>query len=229
MYLYSVLAFEDSPPMFLGKGHLEAADDTVYRLDYNRDLDRPVVVDGCVEYPWGDEAAARVPLPATVDTSDPWQVAPMASFWSRPVDVLRQLARNYPETVYVFEVGEDETSLDTVDAATYHEDVEPTDEPGVSKVSRWYEWDDDAVPPASGDHPHPADATHIVGFTDGQDLHDPYSHLGFSHARDASHALRDVLGRLGRLPLWTPEARRVERVRAFPAATVFNPMPPIPE
>lgn len=225
---YSILTFDDDvPPAYLGKIPLTRADDGIRVTHRTGDKGRLVGENDTVEFHWGDRSACEVPLPATVDSTDPFQLAPMASYYGRPYGPRSEFIEHGPDTVYVYNVecASDETvSVSDLDCVNYRENVSDTDEPKVKEVERWYEWDDSEVPPADNpsDRPKFDDIRHVVGFVDGQDMHDPYTHLGVSTAGDGAQALRNVLDRLDAVPLWSPQATPVTDVQAFDATCVFN-------
>lgn len=224
---YSILTFDDDvPPAYLGKIPLTQASDGIRTTHRTGDEGRLVGEDGTVEFHWGDRTACEVPLPATVDTTDPYQLAPMASYYGRPYGPRSEFIEHGPDTIYVYNVecGSDEAvSVSDLECVDYCENVSDTDDPQVKQVERWYEWDDNEVPPADDlSTPQFDDVSHVVGFVDGQDMYDPYTHLGVSTATDSAQALRNVLDRLDAVPLWSPQATPVTGVQALDATRVFN-------
>ncbi len=195
---YSILEFESAPPLYLGKLPLtKQADGSVATDTY--DGTTPVVTDGVVPKTWQstDDKTATALLPEAADTADPFQVAPMASFYRRPHGDLADIIDGQPDTVHVFVVDTDgETNISDVEAAEYTEEVVGERADGeIEQINRQYEWeqkrlDTDDRKDAVGDF---AAAGHVVGFVDGQDMHDPYTHLGTSTADSAPQALYDVL------------------------------------
>lgn len=219
---YCILEFESEEPLFLGKLPLADTEDGVALDRY--DGPEPIATDGTVPRPWGPDDESSIPLPDAVDTTDPFQVAPTASFYQRPYGELADVIEDEPEAVHVFTADtDDETALSDVDGVEYYENV--TDEQAngdIKTLERGYEWDEttvntDAVP----DDVEFSAVTHLVGFVDGQDMHDPYTHLGASAADDVHQAFYNVLSELGGTPLWTPEAYTVEEYRSFDAAEVL--------
>jgi hypothetical protein len=195
---YSLLEFESAPPLFLGKLPLAEQPDNSVAVD-TYDGTAPAVTDGAVPKTWQstDDKTATALLPEAADTADPFQVAPMASFYRRPHGDLPDVIGDKPDTVHVFVVDTDgETNISDVDVAAYTEEVVGERADGeLEQINRQYEWeqkrlDTDDRKDAVGDFPA---GKHVVGFVDGQDMHDPYTHLGVSSADSAPQALYDVL------------------------------------
>lgn len=214
---YSILEFESERPFFLGKIPLVDTADGV-ALDAYKEQ-KPLARDGTVPRPWGPEEDSSVPLPAAVETTDPFQVAPMASFYQRPVGDLEDIIDGYPTAVDVFTTDtDDETTLSDVEGVEYYEHV--TDERAngdIKTLDRGYDWDETAI---NMDAPNDRNlefsaATYLVGFVDGQDMHDPHTHLGVSTAGSIPQAFYNILSELRGTPLWTPEAYPVDEHRSF--------------
>jgi hypothetical protein len=212
-----------SETYFLGKIPLEPCPTGGVQTDTPRNPSR-VGENGTVEAPWNDPDNSTVDLPDAVDTADPFQLAPMASHCNRPIPHPSTFESQY-ETAHVFETTiEPETEIQDIDAVEYREKVvESFDDGTCKKMDRWYEWDDTAVEPSvvSDDSPDLSETTYLIGFHDGQDMHDAYTHLGVSAADTAPGAIRDVLGRISGIPLWRPKAYRVKEHQKFPASDVF--------
>lgn len=220
MALYHCLLDTDSekPPLFLGKVPLKKSDGCV-RPDLHREK-APIGDDGTVPAPWKEGKETGVEVPTTVDTSDPFQLAPMVSFWRRPIPALEEIVVGNPQTVHVYQTEKNETqSTRSIEGYEYKEDSGATS----GKIKRWQEWDDSEISPSvvADEAPNFADVTHLVGFSDGQDMHDPYTHLGCSATDTAAGALRDVLERISGVPLWKSKAYRVTGSQSFPAADVL--------
>lgn len=219
---YSILELASGETLFLGKMPLVATEDGLALDTY--DGQKPIAGDGTVPAVWAD-GRPGVPLPDGVDTTDPFQVAPMASFYERPYGTLADIVEGEPETVHVFTADtDDETSLSDVDGAEYYENVvDENDDGTVRQVERGYEWDDAAIStdgePADSEF---SSANFLIGFVDGQDMHDPYAHLGGSGADGVLQAFYDVLTALDGTPLWTPEAYTVDEHQTFEASAVLN-------
>lgn len=219
---YSILEFASGETLFLGKMPLLATEDGLALDAY--DGQKPIAGDGTVPAVWVD-GRPGVPLPDGVDTADPFQVAPMASFYERPYGTLANIVDGEPETVHVFTANtDDETSLSDVDGAEYYENVVGESDDGtVRHVERGYEWDDTAVStdsdPAGSEF---NSANFLIGFVDGQDMHDPYAHLGVSATNDVLQAFHDVLTELDGTPLWTPEAYTIDEHQTFEPSAVLN-------
>ncbi|MHC3381664.1 hypothetical protein [Haloarcula sp. H-GB5] len=225
---YSIMTFDDNvAPAYLGKIPLVQADDGIRSVQRTGDKGRLVGENRTVEFHWGDRNACEVPLPSTVDSTDPFQLAPMASYYGRPCGPRSEFIKHGPDTVYVYKIesDSDETvSAADLDCIDYRESTDDTDNPHPKKVERWYEWDDNEVPPREDlrGYPNFDDASHVIGFVDGQDMFDPYTHLGVSTAEDGAQAIRNVLDRLDSVPLWSPQATPIKDIRAFNATCVFN-------
>lgn len=224
---YSILEFESAPPLYLGKLPLTKQADGSVAID-TYDGTTPAVVDGAVPKTWQstDDRTATAPLPEAVDTADPFQVAPMASFYRRPHGDLADIIGDKLDTVHVFVVDTDGgTNISDVEVAAYTEEVVGERADGeIEQINRQYEWeqkslDTDGRKDAVGDF---AAAEHVVGFVDGQDMHDSYTHLGVSSADSPPQALYDVLTSLDGTPLWGPEAYAVRDHRAFAADDVLQ-------
>lgn len=225
MTLYhSLLSAGRSDTAFLGKIPLEPCPSGGVQTDVPRDPSR-VAEGGTVKAPWFDPDDEIVELPKGVDTTDPAQVAPMAGYCNRPVPHPSTVENHY-ETANVFQTPlEPEVELQDVDAVEYKEEVvEKTDDGKWQELGRWHEWDDATVAPdvVADEPPELGDATYLIGFHDGQDMHDPYTHLGVSAVDTPAGALRDVLARIEGTPLWRPKAYRVEAHQSFPAGDVFT-------
>lgn len=225
MTLYhSLLRSEQhSDAHFLGKIPLEPCPSGGVQTDVPQNS-RRVGENGTVEAPWNDPDNSTVHLPDAVDTTDPFQLAPMASHCNRPIPHPSTFESQY-ETAHVFETAiEPETEIQDIDAVEYRESVIESSENGkLKKMDRWYEWDDTVVDPSvvADSPPEHSETTYLVGFHDGQDMHDPYTHLGVSAADTAPGAIRDVLDRISGIPLWRPKAYRVKEHREYPASDVF--------
>jgi hypothetical protein len=225
---YSIVEFSgDETPLYLGKIPLVETPDGVGRKGYS-DVE-PIATNGTVPFPWGDEDSDAVPLPATVDTGDPFQVAPMASFYQRPYGDLSDVIEGSPETVHVFTTDTDnETNLSDIEAAEHKEEVIEEKAGGdIKQIKRWYEWDETVVNTGSPSESSVefSAAQYLVGFVDGQDMHDAYTHLGVSTADDAPQALYNILERIRGTPLWSPEAYSVNEHRSFNADDVLRTAP----
>jgi hypothetical protein len=221
---YCILEFESEVSLFLGKLPLVDTEDGVALDKY--DGAEPIATDGTVPRPWGPDDESSVPLPDTVDSTDPFQVAPTASFYQRPYGALSDVLDDQPEAVHVFTTDtDDETALSDVNGVEYYENVTGERAGGdIQTIERGYEWDETAVNTGAT----PTDvkfstATHLVGFVDGQDMHDPYTHLGVAKTDSAIQAFYDVLTALDGTPLWTPEAYTVDEHQTFEASAVLNP------
>jgi hypothetical protein len=219
---YSILELASDETLFLGKMPLLVTEDGVALDTY--DGQKPIAGDGTVPAVWVD-GRPGVPLPDGVDTTDPFQVAPMASFYERPYGTLADVVDGEPETVHVFTADtDDETPLSDVDGAEYYEKTTGESDDGtVRHVDRGYEWDNAAISTdgetASSEL---SSANFLIGFVDGQDMHDPYAHLGVSAAEGVLQAFYDVLTALDGTPLWTPEAYTVDEHQTFEASAVLN-------
>jgi len=231
---YSLMTFrsDGKKPAYLGKAPLHQTDSgVVINSTYGNSLE-PAVQGGTISFPWGDEAN-RVPVPATVDTEDPFSLAPMIGYFNRPYGPNSSFIEAMPETVYVYKVAHSQKKvLHELDCVTDHEDSRDEqleDGTEITAINRYLEWDDDVVSTEVADEtPELGNASHVVGFTDGQDMHDPYTHLGVSDANSAAHAIRDVVNRTP-LPLWDPEVLPVLEIESFPAGHVFTNGVPAPK
>jgi 2-polyprenyl-6-methoxyphenol hydroxylase-like FAD-dependent oxidoreductase len=231
-YVLMTFRSDGEEPAYLGKAPLEATDDGVCIHSQYRSSSEPAVQRGTVPFPWGGETD-RVPVPATVDTTDPFSLAPMVAYFNRPYGPHSAFVDACPETVHVYRVDAPQkktlADFDCVATQETNEENQPGDSTGPDGSSRYLEWDDDIVPTVVADEtPGLGDAAHVVGFTDGQDMHDPYTHIGVSGASSAAHALRDVMNR-NPMPLWDPEVLPVLEGRSFPAGHVFTNGVPAPK
>jgi len=219
---YSILEFASGESLFLGEIPLIDTEDGL-ALD-TWDGREAIATDGTVPANWTEDRPG-VPLPDEADTADPFQVAPMASFYQRPYGTLADIVGDEPEAVHVFTTDmDDETSLADVDGVeAYRNVVSESDDGKVRSVDRGYEWDDTAIDnsrtPTDSEF---SSANFLIGFVDGQDMHDPYAHLGVSTTDDALQAFHDVLTQLDGTPLWTPEAYAIDEHQTFEPSTVLN-------
>lgn len=113
---YSILEFESAPPLYLGKLPLTRREDGSVAVDAYEGT-TPAVTDGAVPKTWQstDDKTVTAPLPGAADTTDPFQVAPMASFYRRPHGDLAAVINGQPDTVHVFLVDTDgETNISDV-------------------------------------------------------------------------------------------------------------------
>jgi len=179
---------------------------------------------GVVRRVWSDNRGDWMEVPETMDMTDPRQVALLVGGTNRPYpaeDVF--LGKNH---FVVFELDKQDVLEDIGWHDLGHEEETVIDENPDGFASRIFEveyfWDDDEVSPEAVP-PEPCrvdDASHLVGFVDGQDMHDPYGHVGTSSASDAKAAVRDVVERRGK-PTWGPYVSTVTGVSTFTAAEVL--------
>jgi hypothetical protein len=227
---HSIMEFESADPLFLGQIPLTQANGGVaHDTAAGSDTDTLLGDDGTVPFPWGDADHSAIPLPGTVDATDPFQIAPMAGFYQRPLTPPMDALPGRPETVHVYATDPAETVEATaIDGIEYREETtDSSDDDGRMKLTRWYDWDNDVAPPDAVAESPPAfpDVTHLVGFVDGQDMYDPYTHLGRSAASTNPAAIRDVLSRLDGVPLWSPRAHPISDYQTFDADDVFRVAP----
>jgi uncharacterized protein YciU (UPF0263 family) len=219
---YCILEFDSDEPLFLGKIPLEETEEGLALDAY--DGQQPIATDGTVPRVWGPEDESSVPLPDEVDTADPFQVAPMASFYERPCAEVVDVIEDEPEAVHVFTIDpDDKTRFSNIEGVGYYENVISEKEGGIAEIDRGYEWDGADI--NMDVSPGPTDfsaATFVIGFTNKQEMHDPYTHLGTSTADGIVQAFYNVLSELLGIPLSSPEAYSVGEHQTFEPTAVLN-------
>jgi hypothetical protein len=228
---YAVMTFkEDSEPYYLGQVELEDREGGVYRETGASFQPDRVGGGGTIVPAWGYGKDARVPFPATVDTDDLWEVAPMACWCAGRYTPHSEILDDVPDQVFVYEVDASEEAKTTVKEADGVTDTRSVpDDVDINSLEHRLEWDEETAPedlvPAG--EPARMEAEYVVGFRNKQTMPLQHRHLGVSSASNPALALRDALNRLGFVPTWLPFTYPVEDVRSFEASRVINVAHPL--
>ncbi|WP_302083169.1 hypothetical protein [Salinibaculum rarum] len=221
-YVVATDDFTDETTHYIGEATIA---ETCNENPVSASRDYAPAVTGAVKRVWetGPEGG-WFKVPESMDASNPEHIAVL----------IGGSQRVYPESdvffgkdhIVVFELA----ARDVVDVGWHelgHEEQEIIDEDPDGMADRIckkeFFWDDDVIPPEAvpNNSCRVDDASYLIGYVDGQDLHDPYGHIGTSTADAAFPAIRDVVEQRGKWT-WPPHVSAVDTVSTYTTDSLFS-------